>query len=362
VAGGAMRLASLGSMVALGLCLAACGSSASSGSAASTAGPVAKSAATPATTAPASTANTDLIAFMRPGQVGEYDIWVVHPDGGALRRLTSAPAGRSDYNPAWSPDGSTVLFERRKLDENAAGGDEALYAVGTADGGVRQVTQCQGDCWSDSEAAWSADGTRIAFGRATGPRDHDGPTLVAVYVAAADGSGVRQLTSPPSGSEDHYPTWSPDGHTVVFERDRTSPAGPSQLIAVDVASGSERIVYTLPPWAPSAGIPKYSPDGKQILFGFWCVFGDQCPASTRSARNSRQATIRQDGKGLHVLPLKELPDSGNWSPDGDQVVYRCHATLGGVDFKLCTSKLDGSGLKQFPWPLGSAHPSWGPRS
>src|SRR5438045_2555767 len=70
-------------------------------------------------------ATNGLIAFMRPGQVGEYDLWVVRPNGRALRRLTRAPAGRSDYNPAWSPDGSRVLFERRKVDENAPGGDEA---------------------------------------------------------------------------------------------------------------------------------------------------------------------------------------------------------------------------------------------
>jgi Tol biopolymer transport system component len=321
----------------------------------------AQSAASP-TRHNASNAPNGLIAFMRPGQVGEYDIWVVRPNGHALRRLTRAPTGRSDYNPTWSPDGSTVLFERRKLDENAAGGDEALYAVGAGGGSVRQVTHCDADCWSDGEGAWSADGSQLAFGRATGPRDQDGPALVAVYVAASDGSAIRQISAPPSGYEDHYPTWSPDGRTVVFERDQSSdPAGPSQLIAIDVASGAERTVYALPPWAPSAGIPKFSPDGTKILFGYWCVFGDQCPASTRSARNSRQATIRPDGSGLHVLPLKALPDSGSWSPDSQQVVYRCHANVGEIDFKLCTSRLDGSRLKRFPWPLGSAHPSWGPR-
>jgi len=63
-----------------------------------------------------------LIAFMRPGTVGEYDIWVVRPDGTGLRRLTESPANRSDHYPAWSPDSSTLLFERRKLDPAAAGG------------------------------------------------------------------------------------------------------------------------------------------------------------------------------------------------------------------------------------------------
>jgi len=33
-----------------------------------------------------------LIAFMRPGTVGEHDIWVVRPDGTGLRRVTESPA------------------------------------------------------------------------------------------------------------------------------------------------------------------------------------------------------------------------------------------------------------------------------
>jgi Tol biopolymer transport system component len=119
-------------------------------------------------------ARDGLIAFMRPGSVGEYDLWSVRPDGKALRRLTRSPKGRSDYNPVWSPNGSTVLFERRKLDEDAPGGDEALYVVNTR-GAMHQVTHCRDQCWSDNEGSWSADGTRIAFNRATGPRSEPGP-------------------------------------------------------------------------------------------------------------------------------------------------------------------------------------------
>jgi len=38
-------------------------------------------------------ANNGLIAFMRPGAVGEYDIWVVRPDGTGLHRLTDLSFG-----------------------------------------------------------------------------------------------------------------------------------------------------------------------------------------------------------------------------------------------------------------------------
>jgi Tol biopolymer transport system component len=299
-------------------------------------------------------ARNGLIAFMRPGRVGEFDIWAVRPDGRGLRRVTTSPKDRSDYNPAWSPDGSTVLFERRVLTSQ---GDD-LFTVSANGTGLRQLTGCDRDpdCWSDNEASWSRDGSRIAFGRATGPRDQEGPSKVAIYVASADGTGIRQLSTPPPGSEDHYPTWSADGGTVVFQRDPQT-----KLIAVDVATQAERVVYELPAWAHGAGVPKFAPDGKRILFSFWCIYGDSCPPSTRSARNARLATIRPDGTGLRRLPLKALGDSGAWSPDGTRIAFRCWPKTGlhVGNFRLCTSKLDGTRLKRFPWRLDSAHPDWG---
>ena len=328
-----------------------------------------QSNAAPARGAAASKANTPtgLIVFMRPGEIGAFDVWVVRPDGRRLRRITTSPMGRDDHNPVWSPDGSTILFERRKLDSSTPGPDEALYAVDANGKGFRQITHCHGDCWSDSEPAWAADGSRIAFGRATGPRSAPAPSRVAIAVARADGSHVRLISRPPHGFEDHYPTWSPDGRTIVFQRD-TSTQVPraGKLIAVDVATRVERTVYKFPRWAPGAGIAKFSPDGKRILFGFWCIYGDQCPTTSREPRNEKLATIRPDGRGLHRLPLAGV-DTGVWSPDGKQIAYRCRArsdlgppaNTSEPPYRLCISKLDGTRFKRFPWPLVSVHPDWG---
>ena len=176
----------------------------------------------------------------------------------------------------------------------------------------------------------------------------------------ADGSNMRQLSHPPKGLEDHYPTWAPDGKTIVVQRDTTAAtAGPTKLVSIDVKSARERVIYALPRWAPGAGIPGFSPNGKKILFGFWCIYGDSCPAVNRTRAHHRQAIIDADGRGLRVLPLKIRADSGAWSPSGNRIVYRCTATYPTGPFNICVSRPDGTGLKRFRWPLLSAHPSWG---
>jgi Tol biopolymer transport system component len=133
-------------------------------------------------------------------------------------------------------------------------------------------------------------------------------------------------------------------------------------MAVDVASGAERVVYRFPDWAPGAGNPKFSPSGKRILFTYWCTIavGDACPDSTRGPRNARLATIRPDGTGRRVLHLGVRADSGTWAPDGRRIAVRCQPQPG--TFRLCTSRLDGSDLKVFPFqPMASVHPDWGTR-
>ena len=53
---------------------------------------------------------------------GEFDIWVVRPDGGGLRQVTTGPGTKTW--PAWSPDGRQILFNR------GAEGKQGLWLVG----------------------------------------------------------------------------------------------------------------------------------------------------------------------------------------------------------------------------------------
>ena len=66
---------------------------------------------------------------------------------------------------------------------------------------------------------------------------------------------LMQLTRPPH--EDHLPTWSPDSRTVVFQRDTSGSGtpGPTTLMAADIVTGAERVIYRLPSWRPVLALP-----------------------------------------------------------------------------------------------------------
>ena len=64
------------------------------------------------------------------------------------------------------------------------------------------------------DAAWSPDGSRIAFVSPRGGVDRD------VFIVNADGTDLRQLTENNAG--EFSPTWSPDGTRLAFDREQPS--------------------------------------------------------------------------------------------------------------------------------------------
>jgi len=127
------------------------------------------------------------------------------------------------------------------------------------------VTGSAGVCGGgDSQADYSPDGTRFVFMRkqcGTGP-DPSTDEAVALYVANADGSGLRQIAA--YGQADSYPggsvRWSPDGTKILF-------AGQDLHLYLIHPDGSALTKINLPPGYDAKG-PAWSPDGRWIVFSF----------------------------------------------------------------------------------------------
>src|SRR5690349_3905372 len=118
-------------------------------------------------------------------QSGDYRIWAMNADGSGQTRLTSDP-GFADLEPAWSPDGSHILFSR--CDDHLgfiAGCDlEVMNAAGT---GMQRLAAGH---WTYVRGQYSPDGRRIVVAA------DRGGFLSALWVLRADGTGLHRITAP----------------------------------------------------------------------------------------------------------------------------------------------------------------------
>jgi TolB protein len=132
---------------------------------------------------------------------GPARIFVMNIDGSELARLTDSAAG--DTLPAWSPDGTQILYQTLLSDHNWE-----IYVMNPDGSGQTNLTNNPA---IDASAAWSPDGTRIAF-----ETDRDGN--FEIYVM--DANGVEQVNLTDNPANDIAPAWSPDGKQIIFRSDR----------------------------------------------------------------------------------------------------------------------------------------------
>ena len=208
--------------------------------------------------------------------------------GGANIRLHPSSTG-SEFEPAWSGDGKTVAFLQNRGNLNLklvikGPAGESIFDPGGGFAGVRHPTFVGGSgkivfaqaapggqhlAWCDfagknhafitsgagidEHPAASPDGARIAFSSS-----REG--IFQIYVAAADGSGVRRLTR--HDGSDTRPSWHSSGAWLVFCR-RT--LGRPSFCRLDVATGAVTPLFS------GAGFdridhPFFDLDGRRILF------------------------------------------------------------------------------------------------
>lgn len=314
------------------------------------------------------------------------DVYVIHPDGSGLKRLT--PHGDFCGSPKWSADGKRViaycstgeatLDNRLPVPEHPensrivsidvstgrisdlAAGDGIKFnpsmlandVVGyiRRDGperGIQYSNGAHGPAGDVRAASWSPDGKKIVFHKRI-------PFARKPWVKTYSRDARYDLTLTRGG-----PSFSPDGEHYAFVGPGVGGAKGAGIAVSTIGSDTFDIVFR----DSSRNIlaPQWSSDGKRIVFGigtfnafFNGFHGTFLKPGDRTDGGAQVAVINADGSGYRELTSGASNSAfPSLSPDGRRVVYRTFDPDGSGGLRIMdleTKKITpiASGYDNFP--------------
>ena len=263
-------------------------------------------------------------------------LFLLHPENGEKRRLTSAPGRSGDWSPVLSPDGRTLAFTRK-----VTLGDSDVHTLPlgpdwAAEGPPQQLTfekrEAGSPVWTGareilfSQGSWLSERQllRLQVGspaNAGGPRDPLSLGTDATTLAVSRGS-KRLVFSRKQFDANVY---------RVDLRGPGRPVGePERLIA------STRLDYTA----------EYSPKGDAIAFNSTRSGSEEIWLSNADGSNPRQLTSMGG-------PLTANP---HWSPDGRSIVFNSRRE--GTSYLNLVSPEGGAPRRLTGHSFDANEPSW----
>jgi Tol biopolymer transport system component len=250
-------------------------------------------------------------------------VWTVDPRSGARVQLTSG--SDRDADPAFSPDGRRIVFERCPVADRCRIATVAVTGANETD-----LTRAPA-AGHDGSPSFSPDGSRIVFTRTERSGRH-------LFVTGSHGHDARRLTS--GRVQDRGAVYSPDGASIVFERYRRGVG--FRIFEIAVRGGAPRPLTS----GPGDYGPGISPGGSRIAF------------ARRSGSSSAIWLMDANGERERALTT---PDAGisdarpAFSADGTQIVFDRLDTARPNGEQLIVVDAAGRGQRAITPPWQSFH-------
>ena len=222
-------------------------------------------------------------------------ISIAQSDGSGVRAL---PVDMAAYEPSFRPpNGAEILFVGEDANEQTWHG---MFAIDLSTGDVRTVV-APSPAFDLAGATWSPDGSKIAFWAWAGSEGITAHT----HVISADGTGDRELPSPPTAAWSIGSEWSNDGTRLLIVRGYTSGLGDVRAVVIPVEGDSSGVEIRVPDLVGGecCAAWEWSPDDSLIL------------ATPTDARGQRQQQLIVDPSTGEVHPAP-------WSATSDPTWQR----------------------------------------
>jgi len=278
------------------------------------------SAAVPASSAPVPVwASKGEIAY----KCGNDALCLVRPDGSGNRNLLGVAHPWPQWDAAFSLDGTMVAFRGYY---GLGDGDYALYVVGANGYAVHRLTRSIA-----GSPSWSPDGKWIVF---------ETSGKGAIWKVHPDGTGLTRVASATGADYDASPAWSPNGRTIAFVHYHR---GRGQIWLMRADGSGARLLHA--DARDSDEMPAWSHDGTRIAF------------EVQAWPRSWIEVMRSDGTRVRTLTS---PDAWNpvWLPGDAGIAYLSPANGSG---RLFVMRPDGNDVhrlefhetEQFTWASAS---------